>query len=385
MKSKTVWIVEGEKDCNTLHDYDIVGTCNSGGAGKWKDGYSQYFKGKEVIICPDNDDPGRKHADQVRESIAPYAKWVKQVRVPDSHKDITSYLSDGGKIEDLLDVPKLYKGIELPIYSMVEVERRYRDLATKGDEGMFNLSKWLPGFKDSGRLYPGDLAVVIGATGAGKSAVMQCIAQKARPMNVLYFQMELTERQMIGRQKGIVQGKAESVIWHQYKSGEYTSPDNIDHIYLSTVSTLTTKQLYGYITNSELIIGKKPDIVMVDYMQLMTAQGGSRYERFSNIAEELKRVAKASNTILIVASQTQRPSNGGDTVIGLHSAKESGSIENSATLVFGVEKANADPTTVTIVIAKYTRGMAGREIECNFNGTLNITEKERTWRSSTEN
>ncbi len=36
-----------------------VATCNSGGAGKWRDEYACYFSGAEVIIVADKDEPGR--------------------------------------------------------------------------------------------------------------------------------------------------------------------------------------------------------------------------------------------------------------------------------------------------------------------------------------
>jgi len=381
LKTERVWIVEGEADADALFESDnIIATCNPGGAGKWLDAYSEWFKDKEVIISPDNDEPGKNHADKVRESLSPYAKWIKQIKIPAPYKDIRDYIEGGGDINNLIDdAPELYKGIHLPIYSAEEVEARYRQQAKRGEDGMFSLGEWIPDMRKI-ELFPGDLAILIGATGSGKSAVFQGIAQAARPKKVLYFQLELTERQMVGRHKGMMQKKVESVIWREYKRGHYTSPEPMNHIYLSTESTITPQQLEQYIVNAALKIGTKPDIVMVDYLQLMMAdKGGSRYEKFSDIAESLKRVAKATNVILMVASQTQRPQDGGDTVIGLHSGKESGSIENSATLVFGIERTASDRETAVMVIVKYTRGVAGDRIYCNFNPSLRITEREKSW------
>ena len=65
LKSETVWIVEGEKDADSLAALDIVATCNAGGAGKWQAEWSHFFEGKHVVICGDNDAPGRKHVEQV--------------------------------------------------------------------------------------------------------------------------------------------------------------------------------------------------------------------------------------------------------------------------------------------------------------------------------
>src|SRR5262249_51203906 len=57
-----IFIVEGEKDVDALWERNIPATCNSGGAGKWRDDYSKYFEGATVNILPDNDPPGRDAA-----------------------------------------------------------------------------------------------------------------------------------------------------------------------------------------------------------------------------------------------------------------------------------------------------------------------------------
>lgn len=65
-----VYVVEGEKDVESLRMIGLVGTCNSGGAGKWTAGLAQYLRtNQHITIIPDNDEPGRKHAKQVAESL----------------------------------------------------------------------------------------------------------------------------------------------------------------------------------------------------------------------------------------------------------------------------------------------------------------------------
>src|SRR5262249_11543941 len=41
------------------------------------------FKDKHVVILPDNDAPGRRHAEQVARSLTPIAKSVKVVTLPE--------------------------------------------------------------------------------------------------------------------------------------------------------------------------------------------------------------------------------------------------------------------------------------------------------------
>jgi len=64
--SQPVFVVKGEKDCDTLAALGFVTTCNAGGAGKWAD--LPELKGRRVVIIPDNDPPGQRHAEDVARS-----------------------------------------------------------------------------------------------------------------------------------------------------------------------------------------------------------------------------------------------------------------------------------------------------------------------------
>jgi len=68
MGRTTVVIVEGEKDADALWDIGQPATTNVGGAGKWTIAYARMLKlagVTEVLVVPDNDEPGRAHAAQV--------------------------------------------------------------------------------------------------------------------------------------------------------------------------------------------------------------------------------------------------------------------------------------------------------------------------------
>jgi 5S rRNA maturation endonuclease (ribonuclease M5) len=72
-----VFVVEGEKDADRLSALGVVATCNPGGAGKWRAGYSEMLRGARVAVLPDNDESGRRHARQVAESLAGVAQDVR--------------------------------------------------------------------------------------------------------------------------------------------------------------------------------------------------------------------------------------------------------------------------------------------------------------------
>ena len=77
-----VFVVEGEKDADRLASLGEHATTNAGGAGKWPKDFAGYFAGREVIICGDNDQAGKKHVRQVAANLAPVARSLRIVWVP---------------------------------------------------------------------------------------------------------------------------------------------------------------------------------------------------------------------------------------------------------------------------------------------------------------
>ena len=103
--SRPVFVVEGEKDVFRLAAVGLVGTTNPGGAGKWGkcqeqgDGvFSEPLRGRDVVILPDNDLPGRRHAADVAQRLSDIAASIRIVELPDlpEHGDVSDWLSNGG-------------------------------------------------------------------------------------------------------------------------------------------------------------------------------------------------------------------------------------------------------------------------------------------------
>ena len=94
-----VFVVEGEKDADTLAARGFCATCNFDGAGKWLPSYNQVFRGAKVYIIPDNDKPGQDHAQLVANNLLPLAEEVRIIDLmkidPDltEHGDITDYIT----------------------------------------------------------------------------------------------------------------------------------------------------------------------------------------------------------------------------------------------------------------------------------------------------
>ena len=96
---KPVYVVEGEKDANTMKSHGYVATTNCEGATIWKDEYSAILAGAAVVVIPDNDIPGAKHAQVVAESVIKHAISVKIVDL----RDIWPEMPDKADISDYID------------------------------------------------------------------------------------------------------------------------------------------------------------------------------------------------------------------------------------------------------------------------------------------
>ncbi len=384
----TVAICEGEKDVETLVGFGYCATCNVGGAGKWLDGYTDSVKGKDVLIFGDNDKAGQDHVKLVFDSIAGKTKSVKIIKVPAAFKDVTEYVESfverteaASVIAGLVDAAHpFYQGVSMPLYTMAELEPRYIAHAKAAAGETVNLAKWLPSFTGHVRpLVPGEVVLFVGDTGTGKTGVLQSIAAAVSPLPTLLFEIELPAELLFERFIAANRGFRARDVETAYADGDTIGAGplakHFPNLFICDDANMTTTQLEEMILRSELKIGQRPKVVLIDYVQLLKSSGESRYDRASNAAESIKRIAKTTRTVIVMASQRGRPKEG-DFEVSLHSAKESGSLENSSGLVIGLWRDPEDNTLLHLKVLKNTKGKGGLHIPCNFDGeTMRITER----------
>ena len=91
--SGPVVIAEGEKCADVLWDLGIPATCNPFGAGSWREDFNAHLEGREVILWPDRDERGRRHMEQVAQSIEGVAASIRWLEPP-------AELPDKGDVAD---------------------------------------------------------------------------------------------------------------------------------------------------------------------------------------------------------------------------------------------------------------------------------------------
>lgn len=172
-----VWIVEGEKDVECLRQAGLLATTNPGGAGKWKDSYSESLRGRRIIILPDNDNAGREHAEMVARGLHGIASSVKVLELPGlgDKGDTSDWLAGGGNREALLMLVEVeQEWTPAPKSEAAEPKAlsavlSYDSLLTKEEpEIEWLIDKLLP---------KGGIGVLSGDAGTGKTWVMLHIAQ----------------------------------------------------------------------------------------------------------------------------------------------------------------------------------------------------------------
>ena len=273
----------------------------------------------------------------------------------------------------------------MTIKSISELEAEYRASIAAADLYSVDMSKWLPTFGTKLRpLVGGELVAIIGDVGTGKSAVAQNIIHSMRYLTALYFSIELPGSLMFERQVGMAHNASGEDVEKAYRAGDHLDLAALTDLYVCPDSQISTEGIEAHIFDlKERLDISGPHLVIVDYIGLVTGYG-KRYERVSNAAEDLKRIAKTTDTVIVLVSQVHRSGDEETQEIFLHSAKDSGSIEASCGLAIGIWRDPEDASALWVKILKSTKGKAsaGRiattKILCNFDrNTLRITERTK--------
>ena len=240
-----VWLVEGEKDVDTLvSKYGVCATTMSSGAGHWEPEYSQLLSGAEVLeIVADNDEPGKNHALHVAAQVRALGG---NVRVWVSHygKDISDHIASGHEPDELeeldYELPEDAGALEAEedesagerILDIVQSVVQNSDLSleqmvnrlgvmlnamsqhSEEDTGrLYNWQQFLEDYKDRGYewIIPGLLekqerVIVVAAEGVGKTMLARQVAicsaagvhpftfQPMQPITTLMIDLENPER-----------------------------------------------------------------------------------------------------------------------------------------------------------------------------------------------
>src|ERR1019366_5080866 len=90
-----VFVVEGEKDVETLRAHGFVATTNAGGAkAPWLPQYTETLRGREVILMPDADAPGRARVLRIARALLGVAARIIVLEL-EGAKDVSEWFERG--------------------------------------------------------------------------------------------------------------------------------------------------------------------------------------------------------------------------------------------------------------------------------------------------
>lgn len=102
-KAESVLVLEGEKDVDTAYKLGLpscfAATTSPLGAGQWRSQYAESLRGKRVLICPDNDIPGKKHMKQIVRDLSCKASEILLLSLPDRVKDLSEWVEAGARVK----------------------------------------------------------------------------------------------------------------------------------------------------------------------------------------------------------------------------------------------------------------------------------------------
>ncbi len=269
------------------------------------------------------------------------------------------------------------------------------DAMTGIPSGFTELDKITNGWQKS------DLIIIGARPAMGKTAFALSMAKNMAvdmKRTVAVFSLEMSKMQLVNRVLSNVceidssqlrTGQLKSFEWEQLDANYRRmlgTPLYIDDTANMSVFELQTKA-------RRLCREKNVEIIIIDYLQLMTASGlpfNSRQEEISIISRSLKGLAKELNIPIIALSQLSRESakrEGDDKRPQLSDLRESGAIEQDADIVTFIHRPeyyhiyqSADGTKdlhgkAEIIIAKHRNGAVG-DILLNFQGKYARFENE---------
>lgn len=238
-----------------------------------------------------------------------------------------------------------------------------------------------------------DLVIIAGRPAMGKTSFALSLAKNIAvdyDTPIAFFSLEMNNVQLVNRLisnvceiegKKILNGQLDDEEWKRLDKNVrklQAAPIYVDDTPGMSIFELRTKA-------RRLVREKGVKVIMIDYLQLMNANGarfGSRQEEVSTISRSLKGLAKELDIPVLALSQLNRTVEGREGIEGkrpqLSDLRESGAIEQDADMVLFVhrpeyyriftdEKGNDLHGKAQIIIAKHRKGGTG-DVLLNFRG-----------------
>lgn len=246
---------------------------------------------------------------------------------------------------------------------------RYTELYDGKKETL--LSFGLPSLDEMGGMEGGEVLVISGKTGEGKTTFAKQVARHVWKKYgfVLYISLEMPEHQDIDKDMARITGEYVLKIQRGHYSEEMygklisgTGQLKEENIVCYYPIRGTLANIYAVARRVQAQVGLR--FMVLDYIQLLeNARGGAMLEeRISNISRNLKYMARDLDIPIMALSRMTRDSNADD----INRLYGSGSLEYDADWVMFM-KADIENNKATLTIAKHRQGGVRGKFELGYN------------------
>lgn len=223
-------------------------------------------------------------------------------------------LTEAGKFDEILHRTRQASILASPLGELTcgagtegEVQERQHESGVRIGTGIYRLDGYL-----GGGLKRGEMGHILGRKGGGKSHALTHLGAQAlrMDMHVLHATLEMSDKEVRARYDRHLVG-ATGLEFSQKLPGVY----NALQCWHGRLSVLSKKGLnLGGLVSTMEKMDPKPDVVIVDYLQLMTAGGmggdgdysAMRRMALGRLSQDLHDVAQEHNVALWTAYQTNR-------------------------------------------------------------------------------
>lgn len=214
------------------------------------------------------------------------------------------------------------------------------------------------------RLDKGMFMALGARTSIGKSlfALWLAVLIAQQGNKVYYLNLEMGNREIINRALGILTQK-NALEFRRYdadiEEAVATLGNTTDNIILNSSAGVTTADLRSFVMSKNKI-----DVLVVDYINLLTDKGDSEHQRLQTIADNLKKLSLERNCAVIGCCQLNREAEKKGERPKMHHIKDSSGIEMAADVVALMHR-ERDENNMMLFIEKHRLGNYA-EIEYMF-------------------
>ena len=239
------------------------------------------------------------------------------------------------------------------------IDRLYEEVCESKEYGdkIAGYKTWIKSLDDVVSFQKGRTIMISAYSNTGKSAISYFIANNTvrQHAKVLYFSLEIPENDLRDRLFG------NWVKEPMYKFDKKSQLADVDFEEYSKKEVYMACECFTMNQIEDMVAYIKPDVVIIDYVQLISGEGKGEYEQMNDVARRIRKMTAQNDVATLVLSQVSNDSikykKG-----GVIPSKGSGELVATANVVLVMQESEF-PNRLDLHVAKNRHWKKGKCIE----------------------